>query len=203
MKKLGIVSALALIIAGILYAAIPVKRYMKIKSMHWYWYIDIFEYRSVHEERFGTEEFDSKYYLFSEREPSNYDWTMTVPENAYNVRWTLEESEYHDDKQWYRFKYTYNVNRFVKVKELCTLGKDKFPYEHECDLPEYIDNPKFGDLIRQSGHTEEYKVTGFVDDKLITVNIPADTYFNITENDEFEYRKYRFGKEIFDIKIAE
>ena len=203
MKKLGIVSALALIIAGILYVAIPVKRYMKIKSMHWYWYIDVFEYRSVHEERFGTEEFDSKYYLFSEREPSNYDWTMTVPEKAYNIRWTLEESGYHDDKQWYRFKYTYNINRFVKVKELCTLGKDKQPYEHECDLPTEIKNPELGDSIRQCGHSEEYKVTGFVDDELITVNIPADTYFNITENDEFEYRKYRFGKEIFDIKIAE
>ena len=202
MKKLGIVSALSLIIAGILYAAIPVKRYMKIKSMHWYWTITIYEYMCVTDEVWGKEEFTDRYYLFSEREPSERDLEI-VPDGAFNIHWSLEEYGYENGKETYRFKYTYNIKRFVRVNELCTLGKDKQPYEHECDLPTEIKNPELGDRIRQCGHREEYKVTGFVDDELITVNIPAETYFKITEKDEFEYRKYRFGKEIFDIKIAE
>lgn len=204
MKKVLILVMLSAILFSILYFAIPVKGYIDIESMHWYATIDILQYRPVKEEKWGKEEFDTKYEFltFKERVPTQYMLNIDIPDGAYNVKWELKEYNTIGDRTTYKFFYKYNMNRWVKVSELSKCGVNKKPVEPDCDLPTSIQNPKVLDKIRQVGCHERYTVTGVDHGKTITLDIPKDVFMSITREDEFEYKKYRFGKDAFDIKVA-
>lgn len=203
-----IIAIVLIIVSIIVFICIPKKGYMKVDSTHWYWYVDVYEYKTVTESTWGTEEFTSQYDWFSERTPSSYDMERSLPAGAYAVSYELKKHHsYSNDKNtttnYYRFYYTYDIDKWVKIKQLPKSGKDKNPCEPDCDLPTVIERQNIGDLKRQSGHTEEYSATGEVDGEIQTVFIPKWAWERLTENDEFSYKKSIFGKEVQDIQIAE
>lgn len=95
------------------------------------------------------------------------------------------------------------MNCWSYVSEISSCGNDKNPYESECGLPTSVENPELGDKRRQVGHNEEYSASGSVDGKVLTYVIPKETWERISVGDEFGYTKFRFGKKIWGIEIAE
>ena len=192
----------------LIFICIPKKGYMKVDSTHWYWYVDVYKYKTVKESTWGSEEFTSRYDWFSERTPSSYDKDRSLPAGAYAVTYELKKYRSTSDSDgnttdYYRFKYTYDIDKWVFLRQLPSSGNDKDPHEHECDLPTDIERPNIGDLKRQNGHTEEYSATGKVNGEIQTVWIPKWAWERLTENDEFSYKKSIFDKEVQDIQIAE
>ena len=201
---IAVVAVIALIVAFI---CMPIKGYMDVESYHWNWTIDVYEYSAVNESTWGTEEFTSRWDWFSERTPNSYDIERSLPSGAYNVSYELKKHHSYSSEDtttdYYRFYYTYIINKWVPITKLSTYGNDKNPYEHGCDLSTDVENPNLGDRKRQYGHSEKYTATGIVNGEKTTVIITKCIFDRLTENDEFEYKRHRWNDVAYDIKIAE
>lgn len=195
----------------ILFLAVPIKRYMEVESTHWYWSIDILTYQQVNKsDRTGHK---------SSRFSAERAAKENIPAEAYNIdidthsgsetvvdrEWKDEQGRTHKDthtEHYYYATYTYTINQWVKTGELLSCGNDKSPYEKErpfdTTAPNVLGNHKCG-----VGHHEEYKVTGYVNEEIVTYNISKSDWKQIKDTDEFSYKKYRFGHRIWDLKFAE
>lgn len=194
----------------ILFFAIPVKGYMDVESTHWYWSVDILTYQQVNKsDRTGNR---------SSRSSAERAAREDIPADAYNIsidthpdseivvdrEWKDEQGRTHKDthtEYYYYATYTYTVNQWVKTSEVSSCGKDKNPYEPErpfdTTAPDVLGNQKCG-----AGHHEEYKVTGYVDKKIVTYTVSKSDWEQIKDTDEFGYTKFRFGNEIWNLKLA-
>lgn len=207
-KTIAIISSVAVVIALIIaFICMPIKGYMEVESYHWNWTIDLLEYRQVNES--GSV---SNHYTRGGAENAA---RSRIPDDAYNIdveTHSYTKTHHHEDQNGHKYtttetrykaEYSYTVDRWVKYTELNSYGKDKSPYEPECDLPADVENPNLGDRKRQYGHGEKYTATGVVNGKETTVIITKDIFDRLTENDEFEYKRHRWNDVAYDIKIAE
>lgn len=194
----------------ILFFAIPVKGYMDVESTHWYWSVDILTYQQVNKsDRTGHR---------SSRSSAEMAAREDIPADAYNIsidthpdsetvvdrEWKDEQGRTHKDthiEYYYYATYTYTVNQWVKTSEVSSCGRDKNPYEPErpfdTTAPDVLGNQKCG-----SGHHEEYKVTGYVDEEIVTYSVSKSDWEQIKDTDEFGYTKFRFGNEVWNLKLA-
>jgi len=194
----------------ILFFAIPVKGYMDVESTHWYWSVDIFTYQQVNKsDRTGHR---------SSRSSAEMAAREDIPADAYNIsidthsgsdtvvdrEWKDEQGRTHKDthtEYYYYATYTYTVNQWVKTSEVSSCGRDKNPYEPErpfdTTAPDVLGNQKCG-----AGHHEEYKVTGYVNEEIVTYSISKSDWEQIKDTDEFGYTKFRFGNEVWNLKLA-
>ena len=208
--SLPIISASLSIIMLICFFAVPVKGYMEVESTHWYWTVDIFTYKPVNKSgRTGHKSFRSSAERAAERD---------IPEGAYNIsidthsgsktvvdrEWKDEQGHTHKDthtEHYYYATYSYTIDQWVKTREVSSCGRDKNPYEPErpfdTTAPDVLGNQKCG-----AGHHEEYKVTGYVNGEIVTYSVSKGDWEQINDTDEFGYTKFRFGDEIWDLKLA-
>lgn len=208
--SLPIISASLSIIMLICFFAVPIKGYMDVESTHWHWSVDIFTYQPVNESgRTGHKSFRSS----AERAARE-----NIPTGAYNINinthsgsktvvdreWKDERGHTHKDthtEHYYYATYSYTINQWVKTSDVSTFGRDKNPYEperpYDTTAPDVLGNKKCG-----IGHNEEYKVTGYVNGEIITYSISKSDWEKIGDTDEFEYTKFRFGDEIWNLKLA-
>lgn len=173
---IGIVSGIAAI--GItLFLAIPIKGEMRVQKTRWEWDIPTY-----------------KYTMFEE---SNWD---TYPEDAYDVRPRREvRRRDEDDNPIYDWKFYYKINKWSPSASIGSMGYDKSPYEYPCDIPYSYDNPQLGDVIR-GAHYESYYVVGIIGDNRIEYKISKSDWLDLNPEDKITYKKYRFGKKIWDIQ---
>lgn len=208
--SLPIISASLSVVMLICFFAVPIKGYMEVESTHWYWSVDIFTYQQVNKsDRTGHK---------SSRSSAERAAREDIPADAYNIsidthsgsetvvdrEWKDEQGHTHKEthtEHYYYATYTYTVNQWVKTNEVSSCGRDKNPYEPErpfdTTVPDVLGNQKCG-----AGHNEEYKVTGYVNEKIVTYNISKSDWEQIRDTDEFGYTKFRFGDEIWDLKLA-
>lgn len=66
-----------------------------------------------------------------------------------------------------------------------------------------IEDKKLGDRCYSDGHHEAYYVYGYVNNEYMRYEIPKDKWEVMTEHDEFSYSKFRFGKKIWNLEIAQ
>ena len=194
LEAIVILSIIAVIASLICFFAIPIKGYMKVESIHWQWTVDVYTYSAVNKSgktsKKGTKRIAS---AAAENE---------IPENAYDIRIEIF-SEYSSDTDTtnYYAEYYYTVDEWVKTSEVSSFGSDKNPYEPErpynTEAPDVLGNNKCG-----YDHTERYTVTGVVDGKKYTYDISKSDWESFYVNAEFEYSKFRFGKELFNVDLA-
>lgn len=186
----------------ILFFAVPVKGYMDVETTHWYWTVDIMQYKQVSNHK-STGHHDYP-------EGARNEAKRNIPSDAYSISIMVEpRSETHHDDDgntwsttYYVADYSYIVDRWVKVSEVSSCGNDKEPYEPERPYPSNVDNV-LGNCKCAAGHSELYTVTGIVDNENKTYNVDKSDWNEIDNYDEFSYKKYRFGHRIWDLKFAE
>lgn len=184
---------------------VPVKGYMDIESSHWFWTVDIEQYQQEKHHN-STGRHSTAFGARSAAESS-------IPADAYEVN---IDTEYHTEhrtkkdsdgnthyetRHYYTANYSYIVDRWKKTGEASASGKDKNPYEPERPYP--IDSPSvLGTYRCPAGHNESYTVTGTVEGEIKTFDIDKTYWEQISDTDEFEYTKFRFGDKILDLKLA-
>lgn len=212
---------LPLIIGGIIvfiaavccFFFVPVSGYMEVESIHWNWTIDVFTFKEVSKSgRTGR-----KYSRYQAEEEAKRNIPANANAGTINIEThsgsrTVTDEEWKDSdgrthkrthtEYYYYADYLYTVNEWVKTKELSAIGSDKSPYEperiYDTTAPDELGNHKCG-----AGHNEYYTVTGIVDEESKTYNISKQDWEKMRESDEFSYKKFRFGKEIWDLQIAQ
>lgn len=201
-----------LIIGLLLFIFIPLKETMVVDSYRWNWTIQLSEYTAINEDKWGK----TTHRTFGGLGSS--DQKKVVPNDAYNVTADFEyhhrekvvtghytdsngnrKEQYHYDNV-YKWHYYYTVNRWKESSCLDSYGIDKSPYEPKCEYTTSIASPKLGDIIRQSGHKEIYYISGEIDGKTISYEVPKDVYDKIEKGDEISYKRHRFSSKIYDIK---
>ena len=195
----------------ICFFAVPVTGYMKVESTHWNWTVDIYTYRAVNES--GKTGEKSSYFGAKQAAerciPVNaYDVDITINSGSHEVvdkKWTDDNGHTHKEthtEHYYYARYTYTINKWEKTSEVNSFGKDKNPYEperpYDITAPDVLGNHKCG-----AGHNETYTVTGIVDGEIKTYTVSKFDWEQIGNNDDFGYKKFRFGKEIWDLQIAQ
>ena len=204
----GIISALFGIVC---FFAVPVVGYMKVDSTHWFWSVDIYEFKPC-EHSGSTYHCDTEYRAEKLAKES-------IPNEAYNInieiirkKETTVESEWVDENgfshelkrtDWYYYgEYSYTINEWTHSGEVTAVGNNKEPYEparpYDTTAPDIIGERKCGE-----GHHEAYTVTGVVDDKIHTYSLSKEDWERINTGDEFEYEKFRFGEKIWGLNIAQ
>lgn len=193
------------------YFAIPVHGYMEVSSVHWFWTVDIYEFKPC------------KHYDTTGRCSSQWRAEQAaenaIPRGAYNIHidvtrrsetvtdrtWTDNNGHHHEEthtEYYYYGEYTYTIDEWEKSGEANAVGNDKNPHEPErpypTTAPDILGEHKCG-----AGHTEEYSVTGYVDGELHTYWLNKSDWEKINENDEFGYSKFRFGDKIWGLEIAQ
>lgn len=209
---ISFVSGIVIFITGaICYFAVPITGYMEVESTHWRWTVDVYTYSAVNK----SKETGRKSTQFSAETAAK----ELFPDNAYNRdiemhsgsktvtdrEWTDEKGNRHKDthKEYYYYATVkYTVDEWVKTSEVVSSGNDKEPYEperpYDTTAPDEVGNKKCPD-----GHNEYYSVTGKVEEEIKTYDISKSDWERISDTDEFTYRKYRLGDEIFDLEIAQ
>ena len=208
MCVVGVIASLAGIIC---FFVVPVHGYMEVDSIHWNWSVDIFTYSAVRES-------DRTGHRYT-RSGAEEEARGSIPTGAYDIHiethsgsrevvdreWKDENGNTHKEthKEYYYYAdYSYTIDKWIKTSEVSVCGRDKNPYEPErpfdTTAPDVLGNQKCG-----MGHNELYTVTGLVDGEMHTYNISRSDWEHINENDEFGYKKYRFGDTIWDLQIAQ
>lgn len=199
------------LIGAICFFAVPITGYMEVESTHWRWTVDVYTYLAVNK---SDETGHKSSGLTAKRAAEN-----AIPDGAYNVNIethsgsrTVTDDEWkdadgkthkHTHKEYYYWStYSYTINEWTKTKEVVAVGKDKNPYEPERPY-DTVASDELGNKKCQDGHNEYYSVTGNVDGETKTYDVSKSDWEKINDNDEFAYRKYRFGDEIFDLEIAQ
>lgn len=209
---ISFISGLVMFITGVIcFFAVPITGYMEVESTHWRWTVDVYTYSAVDKsDRTGHKSSG----WMAEKAADN-----AFPKGAYNKNIEIREgSRTVTDEEWkdadgkthkkqhkeyyYWAEYTYTIDEWIKTSEVVSSGNDKEPYEP--DRPYDTDAPdELGNMKCPNGHNEYYSVTGNVDGETKTYDVSKSDWEKIGDKDEFAYRKYRFGDEIFDLEIAQ
>lgn len=202
---LGIAGGIICLIAVICFFAVPVRGYMDVDSTHWFWTVDVMQFKQINE--YGTTG------NHSSRSSAYDDAKRHIPSDAYNVSIDVDShirTKTHTDQDghsytthetYYDADYSYWVDRWTKVSEVSVCGRDKEPYEPERPYPTEAPNT-IGTFKCSAGHNEHYTVTGVVDGVTQTYDVKKSDWENISDYDEFSYKKFRFGDEIWDLQFA-
>ena len=124
------------------------------------------------------------------------------PSDAYNVRsyyhprtrtWTDEDGKTHteDDSYW---TYDYDVNRWVKTRDVVTTDYDHSPYFGEYVLKESQREDGIG--AERAIEEKIYRALGTKihgDGELVSIVIPEDMWETLTDNDEINYKQAKVG----------
>lgn len=189
---------IGVIISVVCFIFIPIKGYMKVDKTHWYWTINIYTYEAV------AKSGETNYRSYSK--DAKNDAEKQIPKDAYNVNIivdakTVKNSDNISETR-YIARFTYTIDEWIKTSEVQACGNDKNPYEPERPYGTESDSV-IGNKKCQFGHDEIYTVSGYVEDEYLTFDISKDAWLSITDNDEFTYRKFRFGKNLISISIAQ
>ncbi|MBE5871554.1 MAG: hypothetical protein E7294_09895 [Lachnospiraceae bacterium] len=160
--------------------------------------------QEIHHYNQVLDHYETKTRQVSHQEQDGYDTEYrdlgngqyeTVQTPRYKTVWeteTYEEPVYKDVPE-YRTKYYYDIGRWKKVDDLPTSGNDQNPVWHECEYPEDVSSPDYGDK-RQGPKQETYFV--IIKDKKgkeQEVEYPYSEWTALSAGDKISYKTHRFS----------
>lgn len=219
-KIAGIITACLLVILSLIWLFTPVSRVSTIESFSWSRIIAIEEFKKCRESDWSLpagaelvytrlevhhyvsvfDHYEKKSKQVATQEPDGYTYKDLgngqfdeVPKYK-----TVYKTEYYTeavyrDEPVYQTKYYYDIGRYKKIDSINTSGVTQEPYWGECDYPQYIAYPKYGDY-RQGDRTEEYYAV-VLDEKgnLQRVKYSQAEWEKLEIGQEITYKTFRFS----------
>ena len=188
---IGACTIIAIIVAIILFFCFRSHDYaIDVKSVQWVWTVNIEELKVVH------------------KTGETY-----APSNAYNVRpYTDTVTKHHKDSNGHEWtttelvtRYDYDINKWIKTREVMNAGTDKNPTFKEFTLKESTRSDNVG-AEREANREKHYYAHGPQHRSDNTtwqhIEISADIWGSLRVGDELMYSKRNVGKP-YDIRIAQ